>query len=92
MLQIDKLYYCVHVIYNNGILEIMCCNKETRTAPTGFMLLLLTYKECIHAYRPEPFLFTSTISANVNKSLCRLLFWPFPSYPFVVLTGAQSYF
>jgi len=64
----------------------MYCNTETRTATTGFMFTFIKAKECIQTYRTEPFLFTIKISANVNKSLCPLLFWPFPPYPFVIPT------
>jgi hypothetical protein len=42
MLQIEKLRYFVHVINNNGILDKMCSNKETGTAPSGFMFIFIT--------------------------------------------------
>jgi hypothetical protein len=54
---------------------------------SGLCLLFLKYKECKQSHRPEHFLFTSTISEDVNKSPCGLLFWPFLSYQFAVPTG-----
>jgi hypothetical protein len=42
MLETEKWRYFVQVIYNNGILEEMWSNKETGTAPSGFMFIFIT--------------------------------------------------
>ena len=64
----------------------------TRKTSAGFMYIFIKSQECKQACRSEHFLFTSTVSANFNKSLCRLLYWPFHSYPFVVPTGHRHLF
>jgi hypothetical protein len=83
--QTDKWRYCIHVIYvHKGILEKCTVVRKPAQHYTGFMFTFIKAKKYIQAYRAVPFLFTSTTSANVIKSLCPLLFWPLRSYPFVV--------